>query len=86
MVKKLTQELKHRQDTGAARASASQVLEDFKEVLAQQKISIGKSTLHKYVAKGTINKSPKKRGGGGGGGGGGGSRKQGGSNRKIVLR
>ena len=62
MVKKLTQELKHRQDTGAARASASQVLEDFKEVLAQQKISIGKSTLNKYVANGTINKPPKKRG------------------------
>ena len=44
-MKKLTKELKHRQDTGAERATASLVLEDYEAELISKGVSIGKDKL-----------------------------------------
>ena len=53
MVKKLTKELKHRQDTGAERATASPVLDAYEAELISKGVSIGKDkllTVLKYKA------------------------------------
>ena len=53
MVKKLSKEVKCRQDTGAERATASLVLEDYEAELISKGVSIGKDkllTVLKYKA------------------------------------